>query len=642
MSHFPKIRTFQRFQTLWKVVMYYLYASKNDFMTSPTQHYAQAEIHYETLRKKEAQKANIVAALRLITIIILLGGGYYYFNAQDWVALAAVIGVFGFGFLALVFVHAHVKEQETLFILLTKINEDEQAYLNGNLSAFDGGEAFVNPEHPYSYDLDLFGNLSIFQHLNRTETAFGKAELARNLENTEGGNIVLRQEAVKELATKIAWRQQFQASGQMFADKNERIDRFKNWIDTPSVFENRSILKVVSYALPVLTVISFILIFATDWALALPLFKALGILNIIIVASQQKHIKLEHELLSNMSAIFQKYAVLLKAIENETFTSEKLNQLKQSIIVEGATASQAMKRLAVILNQFDNILNPIAAILGNGFFQYHIHALFSLSKWKKTFGQNVFQWFHVIGEFESLSSIANFSFNHPDFIFPTPNNMVKDETVSLRGTKQEGGLLMKNVGHPLIPQNKRIGNDLEFNDPSFVVLTGSNMSGKSTFLRTLGVNLVLAKMGAPVCADEFSFYPFHVFVSMRVSDSLQNSESFFFAELKRLKRIISALEENQKTFVILDEILRGTNSNDKRAGTIGLIKNLMAHKAVGIIATHDLVIGDMETEYPDYLKNLCFEVEIVENDLRFDYKLQHGVAQKMSAAFLMEKMGIIK
>ena len=227
-------------------------------MTSPTQHYAQAEIHYETLRKKEAQKANIVAALRLITIIILLGGGYYYFNAQDWVALAAVIGVFGFGFLALVFVHAHVKEQETLFILLTKINEDEQAYLNGNLSAFDGGETFVNPEHPYSYDLDLFGNLSIFQHLNRTETAFGKAELARNLENTEGGNIVLRQEAVKELATKIAWRQQFQASGQMFADKNERIDRFKNWIDTPSVFENRSILKVVSYALPVLTVISLI------------------------------------------------------------------------------------------------------------------------------------------------------------------------------------------------------------------------------------------------------------------------------------------------------------------------------------------------------------------------------------------------
>ncbi len=618
-------------------------------MSSPTQHYAQAETHYESLRQKQAQKANIIAALRLITMLTLLTGSYFYFNAGNWVALAVVIGLLGFAFLAMVFVHAHIKEQQTLFELLVKINQDEQAYFKGDLSAFDGGEAFINPEHPYSYDLDMFGQLSIFQHLNRTETAFGKTELARNLENTvegrnpddigKGGNIVLRQKAIKELATKMSWRQQFQASGQMFADKNERIDKFKNWIEKPSPLQNNTFFRVISYVLPVLTVIVLILLFSTEWALALPLFKALGILNIIIVASQQKHIKHEHELLSNMSLSFQKYAVLLKAIENETFTSEKLNQLKQSIVVEGASASQAMKRLSVILNQFDNILNPIAAILGNGLFQYHIHALFSLGKWKQTFGHTVFQWFQVLGEFESLSSIANFSYNHPDFIFPTPINT----THNTQNSKlTEGGLKMKNVGHPLIASDKRIGNDMDFNDPSFVVLTGSNMSGKSTFLRTLGVNLVLAKMGAPVCADEFSFYPFNVFVSMRVSDSLQNSESFFFAELKRLKRIISELEQNQKTFVILDEILRGTNSNDKRAGTIGLIKNLMAHKAVGIIATHDLVIGDMELEYPNYLKNLCFEVEIIDNDLRFDYKLQEGVAQKMSAAFLMEKMGIIK
>ena len=206
---------------------------------------------------------------------------------------------------------------------------------------------------------------------------------------------------------------------------------------------------------------------------------------------------------------------------------------------------------------------------------------------------------------------------------------------------REGGLTMKNVGHPLIPSDKRIGNDVVFSETSFIVLTGSNMSGKSTFLRTLGVNLVLAKMGSPVCATEFSFYPYNIFVSMRVSDSLQNSESFFFAELKRLKRIITELENNQKTFVILDEILRGTNSNDKRAGTIGLIKNLMAHKAVGIIATHDLVIGDMEKDYPNYLQNKCFEVELSENGLIFDYKLHNGVAQHMSAAFLMEKMGIV-
>lgn len=614
-------------------------------MTSPAQNYAQLETQNESLRQKQAQKANIVAALRLATILSLLVGAYFYFNAQNWVALAAVIGVLGFGFLALVFIHAHIKEQETLFALLTKINRDEQAYLNGDLSAFDSGEAFINPEHPYTYDLDMFGNLSFFQHLNRTATSFGRADLAQNLAHPATSDILLRQEAIKELAQNIEWRQYFQAKGQMFAAKDERINHFKTWLEKPSPMQNRSFFRAISYVLPVLTVIALILNIATDWDMANNLFKALGLLNLVLVASQQKHIKHEHELLSNMSLSFQKYGVMLKAIENESFTSEKLNQLKQSIVVEGASASEAMKRLSVILNQFDNILNPIAAILGNGLFQYHIHALFSLDKWKQTFGQNVFQWFKVLGEFESLSSLANFTYNHPEFIFPTPVFPQPQRGVSDKQSSPSGrgdGLLMRNVGHPLIASDKRIGNDISFKDPSFVVLTGSNMSGKSTFLRTLGVNLVLAKMGAPVCANEFQFYPFNVFVSMRVSDSLQNSESFFFAELKRLKRIISELEENQKTFVILDEILRGTNSNDKRAGTIGLIHNLMAHKAVGIIATHDLVIGDMEKQFPDYLKNLCFEVEIVDNDLRFDYKLQEGVAQKMSAAFLMTKMGIIR
>ncbi len=619
-------------------------------MTSPTQQYLQAETQYETERQKQAQKANIVAALRLITILSLLAGAYYYFNAQNFVALAAAVGILGTAFLVLVFVYAHIKEQETLFEILCKINQNEQAYFKGDLSAFDGGEAFINPEHPYTFDLDMFGNQSIFQHLNRTETAFGKAELAQNLENTygtsrynrEGGQILLRQEATKELSQKMAWRQHFQANGLMFADKEEKMAQFKYWIDRPNTLQNQSFIRILSFALPAVTILVLILNLTTEIEWASPLFRALGILNLLIVGSQVKKIKAEHELLSKMSLSFQKYAALLKSIENEPFSAEKLNQLKQSIVVEGATASKALKRLSVILNQFDGLSNPFAAIVMNGLFQYHIHTMFSLQKWKQTYSQNVLQWFQVIAEFEALSSIANFSFNHPDFIFP---NLIQNNQSAINNNQSkntEGGLIIKNVGHPLIAKDKRIGNDITFNDPSFVVLTGSNMSGKSTFLRTLGVNLVLAKMGAPVCADAFQFYPFNIFVSMRVSDSLQNSESFFFAELKRLKRIITELKTKQKTFVILDEILRGTNSNDKRAGTIGLIHNLMAHKAVGIIATHDLVIGDMEKQYADYLKNLCFEVEIINDELRFDYTLQHGVAQKMSAAFLMKKMGIIE
>jgi DNA mismatch repair ATPase MutS len=600
-------------------------------MTSLFEKYAQSESHFSTLLKLETTKANTVSTIRLCTIIALFGLGYFFYKNNNWAAFWLSIGVLFILFLVLVVIHAQIRERVLRNQILVKINQNEIAYLKGDLSPFEGGAEFVNPEHPFSYDLDIFGEQTLFQHFNRTTTLFGKANLAKTFQNPDISAVAQKQEAVKELMDKQDWRQHFQASGLMYADKNESLDSFKTWLDMPSTVKKKSILRVISFVLPAITVVIFICNFTSVLPIFFDLLKIFGLLNLAIVSSQYKHIKQEHELLTNRSASFQKYAQLLQSIENEEFTSEKLKNLKQNIVVENIPASQAIKKLSRILNQFDSILNPLVAIFSNGLFQYHLHALYNLAQWKETHGKNILRWFDVIAEFETLSSTANFAFNHPDFIFPTEK----------KGKNTEGGLMMKNVGHPLLPSDKRIGNDVVFNETSFIVLTGSNMSGKSTFLRTLGVNLVLAKMGSPVCAEEFSFYPYNIFVSMRVSDSLQNSESFFFAELKRLKRIITELENNQKTFVILDEILRGTNSNDKRAGTIGLIKNLMAHKAVGIIATHDLVIGDMEKDYPNYLQNKCFEVELSENGLIFDYKLHNGVAQHMSAAFLMEKMGIV-
>jgi DNA mismatch repair ATPase MutS len=596
-------------------------------MISLLEKYAQSESFFSTLLDKESKKANTVAIIRLLTILALVASGYFFYKNDNWVAFWVSLAVLFTLFLYLVSLHLRIKEQVLRAETLVKINQNEIKYIKGDLSPFEGGAEFINPEHPFSYDLDFFGEYTIFQHFNRTTTQFGKANLAETMQNPDISAIKKRQEAVQELVGKQDWRQHFQASGLMYADKNEPLDKFKSWLNRPLNLTNKPILRVVSYVLPAITIILFILNFTSELPIFFDLLKIFGLINLVVVSSQFKVIKEEHELLTNRSSSFQKYALLLQSIENEDFTSDKLKDLKSKIVVENTSASQAIKQLSSILNRFDTIFNPFVAILTNGLFQYHLHALYSLDKWKQTHGTQVLQWFDVIAEFETLSSTANFAINHPDFIFPVENT--------------EGGLKMKNVGHPLIPSDKRIGNDVIFKDPNFIVLTGSNMSGKSTFLRTLGVNLALAKMGSPVCADEFSFYPYNIFVSMRVSDSLQNSESFFFAELKRLKRIITELENNQKTFVILDEILRGTNSNDKRAGTIGLIKNLMTHKAVGIIATHDLVIGDMEKDYPNYLQNKCFEVELSDNGLIFDYKLHNGVAQHMSAAFLMEKMGIV-
>jgi DNA mismatch repair ATPase MutS len=197
------------------------------------------------------------------------------------------------------------------------------------------------------------------------------------------------------------------------------------------------------------------------------------------------------------------------------------------------------------------------------------------------------------------------------------------------------------MAHPLIRKEKTVSNDISFEQQKFIVLTGSNMSGKSTFLRTLGVNIVLAKVGSVVCAKSFSLYPYNLYVSMRITDSLQDSESFFYAELKKLREIIQHLEQGNKTFVMLDEILRGTNSNDKHSGTVGLIRKLVAHHATGIIATHDLTIGELSKEYPGYIGNKCFESEIVNGELVFDYKLKEGVCTKLNASFLLKKMGVI-
>ncbi len=593
------------------------------------ENYEQLKKHYQNLHAEASKTGNFIAALRLFSIFLLIYSGYHFYKTEQtaWLFGAGIL-LFSL-FLWFVSLHLKYKEKAQLYTSLSLINENEMAYLNGNLTPFKAGEAYIEPHHPYSYDLDIFGKSSIFQHINRTTTAIGEAQLATWLKNTEGGiNIKTQQEAVRELGLKLDWRQNYLAAGQMHIDEDLSIPKFKEWLYAPLNYKNAKILRGVSFILPAITIGILIVNFISDDPIFFTIFKALFFLNLGIVAFQQKHIKEEHRLLNNTSGVLKKYSKLLQLIENEIFSSDLLRGIvSRNASFDNKIGSISINQLSKILNQFDTILNPFAAILMNGLFQYHLHALFTLEKWKIQNKEVVFEWFKSIGTFEALSSIANFAYNNPDFIFPTITTEPK--------------LILKQVGHPLIQREKRICNDVSFDKTKFIVLTGSNMSGKSTFLRTLGVNLILAKIGSPVCAEQFDCYPFDVCVSMRVDDSLQNSESLFFAELKRLKAIIETLDKPHKTFIILDEILRGTNSNDKRAGTQGLIHRLIAKDAVGIIATHDLVIGDMKIQYPDYLSNQCFEATITDDVLLFDYKLREGVCQQMSAAFLMRQMEII-
>lgn len=587
--------------------------------------YQKLKENYQQQYEKAQKTTNIIAGFRLAVVLILIYSIYYFYKTEQTAVLLAVSVVFIAVFLRLIIWHQKYKEQAQLFQYLTLINDNEIAYLNGSLKPFKTGDKYIDPSHPYSHDLDIFGKGSIFQHINRTTTATGKAQLAAFLKNETPINIPLQQVAVKELALKLDWRQHFAAAGQLHIDEDLDTKKFKEWINMPlNYHQNAPILRGVSYVLPALTVGILIANFMFDDPIYFTIFKGLFFLNLVIVGAQQKNIKEEHRLLSNTGSILKKYGKLLQYIENQSFESEIL---KQHLNISNQKASISINHLSKILNNFDNILNPFAAITMNGFFQYHLHALFALEKWKSEHKTAVFEWFETVGKFEALSSIGNFAYNNPDFVMPQLSDEPK--------------LILKQAAHPLIAREKRISNDVIFDKTKFIVLTGSNMSGKSTFLRTLGVNLILAKIGSPVCAEYFEFYPSNVCVSMRIDDSLQNSESLFFSELKRLKGIIETLDNPQKSFIILDEILRGTNSNDKRAGTQGLIHRLIAKNAVGIIATHDLVIGEMTEQYPDYLANKCFEAQIINNELLFDYTLRDGVCQQMSAAFLMRKMDII-
>lgn len=261
----------------------------------------------------------------------------------------------------------------------------------------------------------------------------------------------------------------------------------------------------------------------------------------------------------------------------------------------------------------------------NGLFLFHIHILFALDKWRKENSNEVNNWLNIIGEFESLNSFANLAFNNREYCYP---EILEEEIVTA-----------SQMGHTQIEKEKNISNDISFKQEKFIVLTGSNMSGKSTFLRTLGINIVLARAGSVVCAKNFALFPFDLYVSMRITDSLQDSELFFYAELKKLQQIIQHLEAKNKTFVMLDKILRGTNSNDKHRGIVGLIRKLAANNACGIMATHDLTVADLLAEYPGYMSNKCFESEIINGELVFDYKLKEGVCTKLNASFFNEENG---
>ncbi|MBZ4188549.1 MutS-related protein [Niabella beijingensis] len=588
--------------------------------------YKQLLAQYTDKATQLSRQSNLLSLSRLLLFISFIYLAYRATQTGSPVTITSTV-IFFIAFLVVVKWYDRLQQRTAYYKALAKYNADEITFLDTNRSSYPNGKTYEDPHHPYSYDLDLFGEGGLYAHLNRCSTSFGREELARLLLNPDTAAILQRQEAVKELAAMNDFRQQLYAKGSLQENREKELNQLMSWVHSAKTGISKP-LYLLLMLLPLVTISSLLYyVFISDSNEVFRIIYISFVLNLFIAFSFGKKIAAQLTVSTSVNKILAAYKHQLQLIEIQSFQSPLLKTAQQQLTIDAPGASRQLQKLATLFEYLESIVNLLVSILLNGLFLFHIHILYRLGTWKKQHGAHIHTWLEILGQFEALGSLGNFSFNNPDNCFP--------------GVSSQPTLAATSLGHPLIRAEKRICNDVDFRQQKFIILTGSNMSGKSTFLRTVGMNLVLARCGAAVTASRFVFYPFDVYVSMRITDSLQESESFFYAELKRLQTIVQHLEKGNSTFVILDEILRGTNSNDKRNGTIGLIRKMAGFDTFGIIATHDVVVADLIQDYPRYISNKAFESEIINDELIFDYKLKDGVCTKLSASYLMKKLGVI-
>lgn len=572
------------------------------------------------------KKFNLISILRLTLILILLATIYLTIKEFQISLLIGAIITFGI-FLLLVHIHGKLNWQKIFKSELLKINQQEKDCIEYRKLPFYSGKEFIDPKHFYSYDLDLFGDNSFYQHICRCGTFIGRTTLGRFLLSIlPHEEIIKNQDAVKEVAEKLDWRQSLNAHANLANDSKVAFDKILQWKNIkPSSLH--PFLNLMPYLGPLALITAGLLFFYTGNSGFKSLAGILFLVNIGIMSLVYKKITSEIAGFDQVHKILEKYSRILELIENENFNSVKLLELRNKLINPGeTTASQAIHKLSKLFEQLDSVNNALGAFLINGISLYHLHILKNVYAWKNQNSDFLEIWLSVLGEIESFNSIGNYFYNNPDYIFPKLNEKLEIEFTEL--------------GHPLIPKEKRITNSISFSEKKIIILTGSNMSGKSTFLRTLGLNMVLGGMGAPLCAKSARIQPLKVMVAMRQSDSLLDNESYFFTEVKRIKSIFDELK-SENGFVLLDEILKGTNSDDKQTGTIGVIEKLITLQAIGVVATHDLEVCNTTYQHGHYLANKCFEVELSDESLSFDYKLRDGICKNKSATYIMKKMDII-
>jgi hypothetical protein len=572
------------------------------------------------------RRKTILAWARFTALIICAVGTWLCWPAGTGISFACFAITVAI-FIYLVIADLNNKEAIANQQQLLKINQQEIEILQHRYQHLPDGASLQPADHVYANDLDIFGKASLYQYINRTRSQQGNMQLGNWLLNNATAEIILqRQEAIKELKLQTEWRQQLQAYGTANQITTATQHKIEQWLQLHHPFINKPIWQIVRYLLPaiIISILGLYLfdVIATRWFnISLLIFLAIsfGITKLLMPLHQQlNQIAAQSETLSSSAAW----------IEGANFQSPLLTELQQEFYTHQQKASATITQLKKILNRLDYRFNPLVFIPLNTFLLWDLQQVLALEKWKQTNRQSTGNWFQALATMEALSSLGNLAANHPKWCFPELSN-------------QDAVLIAKELGHPLLEEQKRITNDFATEGKEQInLITGSNMGGKSTFLRSVGVNIVLAAMGTPVCASQFIFSPMKIMSSMRVSDNLEESTSTFYAELKKLKQMITAVNNNENVYLLLDEILRGTNSNDRHTGSKALLQQLIRHKAAGIVATHDLELARLAEDFPANIHNYHFDVQVENDELFFDYKLKRGICRSMNASLLMKKIGI--
>ncbi|MCU4176321.1 MutS-related protein [Carboxylicivirga sp. N1Y90] len=572
------------------------------------------------------KRSLFVSWFRLFFFVATFAVPFYFFQVLSSAFLLS--GVFFLvGFIILVYYANKLSYQRKYATYYIELLDRELRIQSGNWTDEIDGSDLIDPNHDYSHDLDLFGKGSLFQYINRTATKAGYKRLASKLNSIslDADEIRTKQEGLQELTSLETFREQFYVLASFVKDRNKKVKE----IDPTSVPDISFIgkgMKSLTILFPIITtiVIALSIFGVIDSILILYLFFA----GLIITGSVLRKINLVHNEVSALGRYLSRYSNLIAHVETQSFESAFLKNLSNQLKTDGKSASQVVRELGKIIQLFDQRLNMLMGAILNGLFLWDLNVCLRLRSWYKVHNQSLVAWVDTLSEIEAQISLASFCYNHSNGIYPTLSDTIVFEA--------------KSLGHPLIPTEERVNNDFSIgNDRRICVVTGANMAGKSTFLRTVGCNLVLAGNGCIVVAESFTYRSLPFVTNMRAVDNLLKHESYFFAELSRLQMIVERLKEKGEIFFILDEILKGTNSHDKTTGSQALIKQLLKLNGSGIIATHDLELGELAEEHPGKIFNNCFEVSFVADNLEFDYTLRDGVTQSHNASFLMRKMGLI-